>query len=162
MKRPKHYLLPLTQYDGHGWYAPIANKPPTDTYPTRHFLRLTVSVLSVTGANDMGLGAMQHKAGQQNREAGQDEDFQELQAAAMQRVTSQKVVVPTPSRKNMKEIDVRKLTKSQKNTVLDQALQVLLDRVLFTPRDARLGHGLSVFPTFGNCYEHCKYSTASY
>lgn len=83
-----------------------------------------MSVLGVTGANDMGLGARQHKAGQQDREAGQDEDFQELQAAAMQRVTSQKVVVPTPSRKNMKEFDVRKLTRSQKNMVLDQALQV--------------------------------------
>ena len=90
-------------------------------------------MLSVTGANDMGLGARQHKAGQQDREAGQDEDFQELQAAALQRVTSQKVVVPTPSRKNMKEFDVRKLSKSQKNMVLDQVLQVLLVHVLFTP-----------------------------
>lgn len=81
-------------------------------------------VLSVTGANDMGLGARQHKAGQEDTEAGKDEDLQQLQAAAMQRVNSQKVVVPTPSRKNMKEIDVRKLTKSQKNMVLDQALQV--------------------------------------
>ena len=81
-------------------------------------------VLSVTGANDMGHGARQHKAGQEDTEAGKDEDLQQLQAAAMQRVNSQKVVVPTPSRKNMKEIDVRKLTKSQKNMVLDQALQV--------------------------------------
>ena len=72
----------------------------------------------------MDHGARQHKAGQKDAEAGQDEDFQQLQAAAMQRVDSQKVVVPTPSRKNMKEIDVRKLTKSQRNMVLDQALQV--------------------------------------
>lgn len=84
-----------------------------------------MTVLSVTGANDMNQGARQHKEGQEDTEAGKDEDFQQLQAAAMQRVNSQKVVVPTPSRKNMKEIDVRKLTKSQKNMLLDQALQVL-------------------------------------
>lgn len=68
--------------------------------------------------------ARQHKVNQQDAEGGKDEDFQELQAAAMQRVNSQKVVVPTPSRKNMREIDVRKLTRSQKNMVLEQALQV--------------------------------------
>ena len=82
-------------------------------------------VLSVTGANDMGHGARQHKESQEDTEAGKDEDFQQVQAAALQRANSQKVVVPTPSRKNMKEIDVRKLTKSQRNMVLDQALQVL-------------------------------------
>ena len=68
--------------------------------------------------------ARQHKENQQDAEGGKDEDFQELQAAARQRVNSQKVVVPTPSRKNMKEIDVRKLTRSQKNMVLEQVLQV--------------------------------------
>ena len=68
--------------------------------------------------------ARQHKQGQQEAEAGKDEDFQELQATAMQRANSQTVVVPTPYRKNMKELNVSKLTRSQKNMVLDQVLQV--------------------------------------
>ena len=72
----------------------------------------------------MGQPARQHKEDQQDAEGGKDDDFHELQAAALQRANSQTVVVPTPSRKNMKEIDVSKLTKSQKNMVLDQVLQV--------------------------------------
>lgn len=83
-------------------------------------------MLHLIGANDMEQPARQHKADQQDAERGKDEDLHELKAAAMQRVNSQTVVVPTPSRKNLKEVDVRKLTKSQKNLVLDQVLQVIL------------------------------------
>lgn len=86
-------------------------------------LRLTV-VLHRTGANDVGQAGRQHKQGQQDSEAGKEEDLRQLQAAAMERVNSQQVVIPTASRKHLKEVDVRKLTKSQKNMMLDEALQV--------------------------------------
>lgn len=72
----------------------------------------------------MELPARQHKEEQQDAQAGKDDDFEQLQAAAMQRVNSQKVVLPTPSRKNIQEVDVSKLTRSQKNRILDQGLQV--------------------------------------
>lgn len=83
-----------------------------------------------TGANDVGQAGRLHKQEQQDSEAGKAEDFQQLQAAAMERVNSQKVVVPTASRRHMKEIDVRKLTKSQKNLMLNEALQVPLHTAL--------------------------------
>ena len=73
----------------------------------------------------MGQAGKQHKQDQQDSEAGQEEDLRQLQAAAMERANSQKVVVPTASRRHLKAVDVRKLTKSQKNLMLDEALQVL-------------------------------------
>ena len=72
----------------------------------------------------MGLDARQHKEEQQDAEEGKDSDLAELTSAAMQRVDSRKVVVPTASRKNIEEVDVRKLTKEQRNRILDQGLQV--------------------------------------
>ena len=75
----------------------------------------------------MGLEDRQHKQTQQNAEEGKDADLEELTAAAMQRIDPKKVVVPTASRKNIEEIDVRKLTKSQRNRIIDQGLQVCLD-----------------------------------
>lgn len=72
----------------------------------------------------MSPAGRQHQQGQQDSEAGKEEDVHQLQAAAMERVNSQKVVIPTASRRHLKEVDVRKLTKSQKNLMLDEALQV--------------------------------------
>lgn len=72
----------------------------------------------------MGLGGRQHKETQQGAQKGKDDDFEELTSAAMQRVDSRKVVVPSESRKNVHEVDVRKLTKSQRNRIIEQSLQV--------------------------------------
>ncbi|KAL0051690.1 hypothetical protein WJX82_000289 [Trebouxia sp. C0006] len=77
----------------------------------------------MAGGNDMGLGSREHKEEQQDAGERKDDDFEQLQAAAMQRVNSKKVVVPTASRKNIQEVDVRKLTSSQKNRILDAGLQ---------------------------------------
>ncbi|KAL3160198.1 hypothetical protein ABBQ32_010959 [Trebouxia sp. C0010 RCD-2024] len=77
----------------------------------------------MAGATDMSPAGRQHQQGQQDSEAGKEEDVHQLQAAAMERVNSQKVVIPTASRRHLKEVDVRKLTKSQKNLMLDEALQ---------------------------------------
>ena len=108
----------------------------------------------------MDQGARQHKVGQQDAEAGQDEDFHQLQAAAMQSIDSQKIVVPTPSRKNMKEIDVRKLTKSQKNMMLDQALQVLHIYISCRWGSSCLGN-CHLFPTDPGSPERCKFGNFS-
>ena len=78
----------------------------------------------------MGLGSREHKEEQQDAGERKDDDFEQLQAAAMQRVNSKKVVVPTASRKNIQEVDVRKLTGSQKNRILDAGLQVKIFEVL--------------------------------
>ncbi len=78
----------------------------------------------------MGLGSREHKEEQQDAGERKDDDFEQLQAAAMQRVNSKKVVVPTASRKNIQEVDVRKLTRSQKNRILDAGLQVTVFEVL--------------------------------
>jgi UDP-N-acetylglucosamine 2-epimerase len=80
--------------------------------------------MPLAGGNDMGLGSREHKEEQQDAGERKDDDFEQLQAAAMQRVNSKKVVVPTASRKNIQEVDVRKLTSSQKNRILDAGLQV--------------------------------------
>ena len=72
----------------------------------------------------MELASREHKQEQQDAGSRKDDDFEELQAAAMQKVTSQKVVLPTASRKHIQEVDVRKLTRSQKNRILDAGLQV--------------------------------------
>ncbi len=80
----------------------------------------------------MGLGSRGHKEEQQDAGERKDDDFEQLQAAAMQRVNSKKVVVPTASRKNIQEVDVRKLTRSQKNRILDAGLQVTVFEVLNT------------------------------
>ena len=84
----------------------------------------------LAGGNDMGLGSREHKEEQQDASERKDDDFEQLQAAAMQRVNSKKVVVPTASRKNIQEVDVRKLTGSQKNRILDAGLQVKVFEVL--------------------------------
>lgn len=80
----------------------------------------------------MGLGAREHTEEQQDAGERKDEDYEQLQAAAMQRVNSKKVVVPTASRKHIQEVDVRKLTKEQRNRILDQGLQVQTSRVWHT------------------------------
>lgn len=72
----------------------------------------------------MELASREHKQEQQDAGSRKDDDFEELQAAAMQKITSQKVVLPTASRKHIQEVDVRKLTRSQKNRILDAGLQV--------------------------------------
>lgn len=77
----------------------------------------------------MELASREHKQEQQDAGSRKDDDFEELQAAAMQKVTSQKVVLPTASRKHIQEVDVRKLTRSQKNRILDAGLQVTVSSI---------------------------------
>ena len=77
----------------------------------------------------MGLGSREHKEEQQDAGERKDDDFEQLQAAAMQRVNSKKVMVPTASRKNIQEVDVRKLTRSQKNRIIDAGLQVTVFKI---------------------------------
>ena len=72
----------------------------------------------------MDLRGRQHKDIKQQAQEGKDGDLVELTAAAVQRIDSRTVVVPTASRKNIQEVDVRKLTKSQRNRILEQGLQV--------------------------------------
>ncbi len=85
----------------------------------------------------MGLGSREHKEVQQDARERKDDDFEQLQAAAMQRVNSKKVVVPTASRKNIQEVDVRKLTRSQKNRILDAGLQVTVFKTQPLPHIVR-------------------------
>jgi len=74
---------------------------------------------------------------QQDAGERKDDDFEQLQAAAMQRVNSKKVVVPTASRKNIQEVDVRKLTRSQKNRIIDAGLQVTVFKTQPLPHIVR-------------------------
>jgi len=85
----------------------------------------------------MGLGSREHKEVQQDARERKDDDFEQLQAAAMQRVNSKKVVVPTASRKNIQEVDVRKLTRSQKNRIIDAGLQVTVFKTQPLPHIVR-------------------------
>lgn len=69
--------------------------------------------------------ARDHAANALDRQSRKDRDFDDLVDSAMQRrASSQKALVPSKSKKNMQEVDLNKLTRSKRNLVIEQVLEV--------------------------------------
>lgn len=70
-------------------------------------------------------GAREHAAHAGDREERKQQDFDDLVDTALQKVGSKRALVPSKSKKKMQEVDLSKLTKSKRQLVVEQALQVL-------------------------------------
>lgn len=69
--------------------------------------------------------ARDHAANALDRQSRKDRDFDDLVDSAMhRRASTQKVLVPSKSKKNMQEVDLSKLTRSKRNLVVEQVLEV--------------------------------------
>lgn len=68
--------------------------------------------------------ARDHAAHAGDREERKQQDFDDLVDTAMQKAGSRKALVPSKSKKKMQEVDLRQLTRSKRQLVIEQALQV--------------------------------------
>ena len=60
-----------------------------------------------------------------DREFRKHQDFDDLVNAALQRTGSKTALVPSKSRKKLQEVDLSKLSRSKRELVVEQALEVL-------------------------------------
>ena len=72
--------------------------------------------------------ARSEAANAEDRHDRKQQDFGDLVDHAMERSGSKKALVPSKSKKKMQEIDLRKLTRSKRQLVVEQALEVCMCR----------------------------------
>ena len=65
-----------------------------------------------------------HAANAGDREERKQQDYDDLVDTALQKAGSRKALVPSKSKKKMQEVDLRHLTRSKRQLVIEQALQV--------------------------------------
>lgn len=74
--------------------------------------------------NDRG-AARDHAANAGDRASRQQRDFDDLVDSALQKAgSSRKALVPSKSKKKMVEVDLKQLTRSKRQLVIEQALEV--------------------------------------
>ena len=74
--------------------------------------------------NDRG-AAQDHAANAGDRATRKQQDFDDLVDSALQKAgSSRKALVPSKSKKKMQEVDLRQLTRSKRQLVIEQALEV--------------------------------------
>lgn len=73
--------------------------------------------------NDRG-AARDHAANAGDRATRKQQDFDDLVDTALQAGSSRKALVPSKSKKKMQEIDLKQLTRSKRELVIEQALEV--------------------------------------
>lgn len=77
--------------------------------------------------------ARDHAANAEERESRKQQDFDDLVDHALQKAGSKKALVPSKSKKKMQEVNLNKLTRSKRQLVVEEALQVLRKADLLSP-----------------------------
>ena len=73
--------------------------------------------------------ARDHAANAGDREERKQQDFDDLVDTALQKTGSRKALVPSKSKKKMQQVDLSQLTRSKRQLVIEQALQVCCDTI---------------------------------